>query len=734
MRTGMRACVLGMLLVLSGCASYYRVVVPSTDKVYYTQEVSRQRSGAVSFEDALTGDTVVLQASEVQEIGADRFRAETTPQTFRAAPVATSTLQVVAFHVSAAINQVSPHQHGDDAIYLLRIRGSSLDRKRMFENGINGFRYEIDLEAAPGKYKVSAYPVTGVRYTDDGLETASLIPSEIAFYWLGPKAISPGQAVKVTQFARDFEKNLDVPVGDPVVTPLPTGSRAPAGLDAWTIRFEESKAASYFNGVCTFPIRVLLTDFEGRDAPKEIYDRLVFYPKDSGGNRMEDRVVGADPSDVRANLLFVVPAAWGSDVRTPSPKYGDLDRSASAAPGRGRLFYVGASAAPGTNPLRKLEVSLVEDSGEPARMNDFQLEEKKEKVAYRSVPSAETGPNTDAKRTLSLEAVGAEGPPYLSDPTGGAFDFVFAKVSGEGHFVVPVLPEGLNQREIRGRFNFKNFKQGFHLKPDVTGGHVTGFLVYDQTSSLASTSDQAIYAYIFDVFGRYPAQPLLRDDKKKIVKMNREGAPEAPLILNWSEDGRSATTPDDGDERFMICMDNKSLLPVLFQVRGEVRDVNEKYKQKVHARTSILAGPSTETCYATADDQAFWKHTKADWFMDGQSWLKPGAALFQDELRLYRTTKNGFICMISFAKLDAGSKEKPPFGTEMEVRPSYPAGKEALVTRWVVRYRKWAGLTDHGELKGNKNWQYWVEGRKFNGTLHKDWFNQGTWDDAWWKQ
>ncbi|MHC4648046.1 MAG: hypothetical protein ACYTBJ_21510 [Planctomycetota bacterium] len=62
-----------LLLIVAGCTSYYKVTDPSTDKVYYTNEVKYKGSGAVELKDAKTGAKVVLPTSEVQQIEEEEF-------------------------------------------------------------------------------------------------------------------------------------------------------------------------------------------------------------------------------------------------------------------------------------------------------------------------------------------------------------------------------------------------------------------------------------------------------------------------------------------------------------------------------------------------------------------------------------------------------------------------------------------------------------------------------------
>jgi hypothetical protein len=64
------------VLVLGGCGSYYKIVDPSTSKVYYTDDIKR-RGSSVEFKDANTGSKVTLQNTEIQKIHKEEFKANT---------------------------------------------------------------------------------------------------------------------------------------------------------------------------------------------------------------------------------------------------------------------------------------------------------------------------------------------------------------------------------------------------------------------------------------------------------------------------------------------------------------------------------------------------------------------------------------------------------------------------------------------------------------------------------
>lgn len=62
---------------LAGCASYHMVTDPTTNKVYYTNDLDRTKMGSVVFTDGATGSQVTLQNSEVQKIKKSLYKAHT---------------------------------------------------------------------------------------------------------------------------------------------------------------------------------------------------------------------------------------------------------------------------------------------------------------------------------------------------------------------------------------------------------------------------------------------------------------------------------------------------------------------------------------------------------------------------------------------------------------------------------------------------------------------------------
>jgi hypothetical protein len=62
---------------VAGCASYYRVTDPSSNKIYYTKDMDRDKSGSIVFKDASTGDEITLQNSEIRKIDKSVFKDNT---------------------------------------------------------------------------------------------------------------------------------------------------------------------------------------------------------------------------------------------------------------------------------------------------------------------------------------------------------------------------------------------------------------------------------------------------------------------------------------------------------------------------------------------------------------------------------------------------------------------------------------------------------------------------------
>jgi len=59
--------------LLFGCRSYYEVRDLRTDRVYYTRSLQRWKSGAIRFDDEISGATVTLTTHEFKEIPKSEF-------------------------------------------------------------------------------------------------------------------------------------------------------------------------------------------------------------------------------------------------------------------------------------------------------------------------------------------------------------------------------------------------------------------------------------------------------------------------------------------------------------------------------------------------------------------------------------------------------------------------------------------------------------------------------------
>ena len=72
------ALIIAISLTLLGCAGYYKITDPASNKVYYTQDINRKMGGAIRFKDAVSKTHVTLQQSEIIEITQDQFEAAAT--------------------------------------------------------------------------------------------------------------------------------------------------------------------------------------------------------------------------------------------------------------------------------------------------------------------------------------------------------------------------------------------------------------------------------------------------------------------------------------------------------------------------------------------------------------------------------------------------------------------------------------------------------------------------------
>jgi hypothetical protein len=61
-------------ILFSGCAThYYRVSDPVTGRTYYTDDLKKIEGDGIELKDARTGETVIIQNSEVREINQYEF-------------------------------------------------------------------------------------------------------------------------------------------------------------------------------------------------------------------------------------------------------------------------------------------------------------------------------------------------------------------------------------------------------------------------------------------------------------------------------------------------------------------------------------------------------------------------------------------------------------------------------------------------------------------------------------
>lgn len=75
----LRFWVLLVVLLASGCTSYYRITDQSTRRTYFTTDYDRTTSGAVQFYDNKSRADVTLQSSEIVEISRDDFNSGLKP-------------------------------------------------------------------------------------------------------------------------------------------------------------------------------------------------------------------------------------------------------------------------------------------------------------------------------------------------------------------------------------------------------------------------------------------------------------------------------------------------------------------------------------------------------------------------------------------------------------------------------------------------------------------------------
>ena len=68
------------MVIISGCASYYKVTDPVSNKVYYTDNIDKNPNGLIQFKDEVSKTHVALMGSEVLEITKNEYKANIHPQ------------------------------------------------------------------------------------------------------------------------------------------------------------------------------------------------------------------------------------------------------------------------------------------------------------------------------------------------------------------------------------------------------------------------------------------------------------------------------------------------------------------------------------------------------------------------------------------------------------------------------------------------------------------------------
>jgi hypothetical protein len=65
--------ILMLCLFAVGCTKYYKIIDPTTHKIYYTTKINKKKSGAINIQDERTGNQVTLQSSEIEKVSKNQF-------------------------------------------------------------------------------------------------------------------------------------------------------------------------------------------------------------------------------------------------------------------------------------------------------------------------------------------------------------------------------------------------------------------------------------------------------------------------------------------------------------------------------------------------------------------------------------------------------------------------------------------------------------------------------------
>jgi len=70
--------VVATVVLLAGCASYYKVSDPSSGRTFYTEKIDRPKGQTtIMFKDTKSGAEITLPSSEVLEISSDEYKKAT---------------------------------------------------------------------------------------------------------------------------------------------------------------------------------------------------------------------------------------------------------------------------------------------------------------------------------------------------------------------------------------------------------------------------------------------------------------------------------------------------------------------------------------------------------------------------------------------------------------------------------------------------------------------------------
>lgn len=467
----------------------------------------------------------------------------------------------------------------NDAIYRVTITGLDLSASNVFGNGYNGIRYIVsDLQDS--SYTKDAYPLSGIKYTDDAQNTASFLPNPISFLWIGPKstANSPRQ-LNIEERVSNMNTKAGVSFST-AQSPLPDFEETYTAFDpsVYTIAIDQTTHYTIANGVCATPFSVTVYKNGNLISPdsdegKNVYSRIVFYATDSLQSQSikNDGIAGADPLFKTANKCAILPAN-NVELSPNIVKYGRSADDMNVDTQGGSIYYLFTTS----NSSVSIVAGFIDGSGQLSGNSSYLTT-----MPFSSSTSLSASPSIDDNSTSTISFAGSgwlsesvEGSSWLGGGVGhcnGYFDYVLESKgtnSAPESGIYFVFPEGYGSRNLDDRFNFSNMKPSYYAQPaaisstsDINTPSYTLQATPKWSDSLRSLTK--LYLILFDRYGRMGSLSVTPDSTTPQVL--EPGDTSTGTTYNpWNIDNNTQDN-DENARCVVVYLNNFYSIPVIIR-------------------------------------------------------------------------------------------------------------------------------------------------------------------------